>query len=418
MNLKSTLLLLCLICISELFAQNFRVEGTKIFDPEGNEFIVKGTNVTGKGSLWGNTTITDKSKITDCWKFNTIRIYEKLYTTSNVTHQHLLDVLNSFSASKIVCIVDCHDRIGSYYEGSSLTDLKNYFRDLATIYKDNPYVWFDICNEPGQSTTNQAKWTTMYQEVIKVIRVEVGNDNIILVEGGAWGQDAGDWGTGNVKETNSAILRWGNDVKVFNNKTYSNIVMSIHIYDQYRDGGEARIRNYIDAVWAKGHALVVGEWGNYNNSDVSAASRAFAKVIEDRNVGRIVWHWAGGDNNKLCTSGGGRLINDCTNPTNLSELGRFVWDDNHRAIPTGLKQDFSGTKISVYPNPSLGIITVESSMEGHKEVHIYNALGKIVLRKSFGNSRVISFDPGLNAGLYIIMVTNGVVRERATLIVK
>lgn len=412
----TVLMLLISICVSS--AQNFRVEGTKIYNPEGKEFIVKGTNVTGKGSLWGNTTITDKSKIVDCWKFNTIRIYEKFYTTSNVTHQHLLDVINTFSASNIVCIVDCHDKIGSYYEGTSLTDLKNYFRDLATLYKNNPYVWFDICNEPGQSSTNQAKWTTMYQEVIKVIRDEVGNDNVILIEGGAWGQDAGDWGSGNVKETNSAILRWGNDVKTFNNKTYSNIVMSIHIYDQYRDGGEARIRNYVDAVWAKGHALVVGEWGNYNNADVSAAMRSFAKVIEDRDVGRIVWHWAGGDNNKLCTSGGGRLINDCNNPTNLSELGRFVWNDNHKAPPTALKQELSGYKMSVYPNPSVGVVNIEFATEGNRKVSIFNAMGRLVFENLFSDGRIISLTPQITSGLYIVVVDDGIKQERTTLIMK
>jgi mannan endo-1,4-beta-mannosidase len=312
----------------EMWAQKFTVVGTKIFDPEGKEFVAQGTNVTGKGSLWSNTTIADKEKITNCWNFNTIRLYYKLYTTSTVTEQHFYDVIDTFSAAKIVVIVDVHDKIGSYFEGDNLEDLKTFWRDFATKYKDNPYVWFDIHNEPGNGSIDN-RWIVQHQEVIKVIRDEVRADNIIIVEGGAWGQDAPDRGSGDVPASQSMLLTHGQKVKEFGGNTYENIVLSLHIYDQYRHGGPDRIKNYIDRIWADGHALIIGEWGNHNNNDVSAAMQAFAAVLPERNVGRIVWHWAGGDGNKLTTGGSGSTINSCINPTNLTELGTYVWNDNH-----------------------------------------------------------------------------------------
>jgi mannan endo-1,4-beta-mannosidase len=309
-------------------AQNFTVVGTKIYDPEGKEFVAQGTNVTGKGSLWSNTTIADKDKIINCWNFNTIRLYYKLYTNSTVTEQDFYDVIDEFSAEKIVVIVDVHDNIGGYFEGEELADLKSFWRDFAIKYKDNPYVWFDIHNEPGNGSLD-TRWITQHQEVIKVIRDEVRADNIIIVEGGAWGQDAPDRGTGNVPESSSMLLTYGDQVKTFNNTTYENIVLSLHIYDQYKNGTSDRIINYIDAIWAKGHALIIGEWGNHNNNDVSAAMHAFAGVLPERDVGRVVWHWEGGDNNKLTTSRRGSDINSCTDPTNLTQLGTYVWNDNH-----------------------------------------------------------------------------------------
>jgi hypothetical protein len=322
-------LIILILCSNQLIqAQNFTVVGTKIFDPEGKEFVAQGTNVTGKGSLWSNTTIADKDKIINCWNFNTIRLYYKLYTNSTVTEQDFYDVIDEFSAEKIVVIVDVHDRIGGYFEGEELADLKSFWRDFAIKYKDNPYVWFDIHNEPGNGSLD-TRWITQHQEVIKVIRDEVRADNIIIVEGGAWGQDAPDRGAGNVPESSSMLLTYGDQVKTFNNTTYENIVLSLHIYDQYKNGTSDRIINYIDAIWAKGHALIIGEWGNHNNNDVSAAMHAFAGALPERNVGRVVWHWEGGDNNKLTTSRRGSDINSCTDPTNLTQLGTYVWNDNH-----------------------------------------------------------------------------------------
>jgi len=320
-------MLMLILSANQVFAQNFTVVGNKIYDPEGNEFIAQGTNVTGEGSLWNNTTLADKDKIINCWNFNTIRLYFKLYTNSSVSAQDAYDVIDAFTAEKIVVIAEVHDNIGKYFENEELDDLKNFWREFSSKYKNNPYVWFDLHNEPGNGSVDY-RWVIQHQEVIKVIRDEVLADNIIIVEGGAWGQDAPSGGFGDVPPETSTILTYGDEVKSFNGYDYENIVFSLHIYDQYRLGGPDRIVNYIDAIWAKGHALIIGEWGNHNVSDVSSAMHAFAEAMHLRNVGRIVWHWEGGDNNDLTTMGRGSNINDCQNPTNLTDLGHYVWLDN------------------------------------------------------------------------------------------
>jgi mannan endo-1,4-beta-mannosidase len=405
----------------------FTVQGTKIYGPDGKEFIVKGANVTGQGSQWSNTTITDKNLIINCWKFNTIRLYFKMYTTSNVSWQDLLNVVDNFSASNIVVIIDAHDKIGSYYEGSDLNDLKARFRELAIRYKNNPYVWFDICNEPGQTTVDQHKWTYMYREVIKVIRDEVGNNNIILIEGGSWGQDGGDWGTGNVDPNKSAILRWGNDVKTFNNKTYPNIVMSIHIYDQYKNGGATRVANYLQAVKNAGHAMVVGEWGNWNNGDVSEAMEAFATVLKNgTDVGRIVWHWQGGDNNKLTSNGGGRSINSCSNPTNLSTLGRYVWQDNHNtlksvsyAMPAEESIQEQESRISVYPNPvSPGENITVKNIGDDWSIRVTDISGRTIRFEQLTGKNEHILELGqVKSGVYFLIIQNGNSRTMKKLVV-
>jgi mannan endo-1,4-beta-mannosidase len=47
---------------------NFQVIGSKIYDPNGEEFIIKGTNMF----TWeGNTQV---NSIVNQWKFNTVRV--------------------------------------------------------------------------------------------------------------------------------------------------------------------------------------------------------------------------------------------------------------------------------------------------------------------------------------------------------
>jgi mannan endo-1,4-beta-mannosidase len=397
----------------------FTVQGTKIIGPDGNEFIVKGTNVTGQGSFWDNTTIAHKDMIIDCWKFNTIRIYFKLFTNSHVSWQDMLDVIDTFTAAKIVVIVEAHDKVGSYYEGAELDQLKQKYRELANRYVNNPYVWFDIANEPGSTNVDKNKWLTMYQEVIKVIRDEVGNDNIIMVEGGSWGQDAGDWGTGNVDPNRSAILRWGNDVKTFGGKSYENIVMSIHVYDQFRSGGVARIENFIQAIWDAGHALVVGEWGNWNNNDIPMAMDAFAGVLaKGSTVGRIVWHWQGGDRNRLVVGdnsfvSNGSKIDDCENPTNLTPLGAYVWRDNHNLYEvqdpsTSVETLNSLEKVQIFPNPSRNemiTINLNATVSAPWSFTISDMSGRIVVSRSidFGNEYKLNTN-SLNRGTYFLRI--------------
>ncbi|HEY9845162.1 MAG TPA: cellulase family glycosylhydrolase, partial [Candidatus Caenarcaniphilales bacterium] len=149
--------------------------------------------------------------------------------------------------------------------------------------------------------------------------------------------DAGVWNGEPVPHQNSAILQHAPDVINFNGKGYQNIAFDIHPYDQWAKAGsqeriEARLANYFDRVRAMGVPIVVGEFGSENEGyDMMPVVRAMYETAVPRNIGRIVWSWYSGDNSDLTTTGngGGHTINSCDNPTNLTELGKKVWDDTH-----------------------------------------------------------------------------------------
>ncbi len=316
----------------------FTVDGSTIIGPNGKPFVAHGVNINGENWVWRRSTVDDADLIADCWAFNLVRVNSFLFTGQQrwpqyADNNNLDQIVQTYTDRHVVVVFEAHDRIGSYYEGDDLTILLNWFTDLATRYKDNPYVWFDIINEPGgRDSVDAARWVGMHQQAIHAIRDVAGASNIIIVEGANGGQDAGPIGDSLIPTADSAILQYGRDVIDFGGKTYSNIVFSIHPYDQwnYRDD---KLADFFDRVLKDDHAIIVGEYGVDTGQDVRRAAEAMFNTAVPRGIGRIVWHWDGSDNNDLTNSktGGGWEIDDCSNPKNLTWLGQKVWDDNHAA---------------------------------------------------------------------------------------
>lgn len=316
-------------------AGNFSVSGSRILDPMGNPFVAKGVNISGFNWVWQRHSASDVNQIVDCWNFNLVRVNSFLFW-GRVPYQqyevnnNLDEIVNTFTSRGIVVVFEGHDHIGSYYQGEDLNALIAWFTELASRYRDNPYVWFDIMNEPGnRSSIDRDRWVNMHGQVIEAIRNNAQSDNIIIVEGAFGGQDNAYASADMV--TQSAILQHAQEVINYNGQYYENIAFSIHPYDLWNQG-DAKMADYFDRVHAQGMAMIVGEYGVDTGQDVTAATQSMFNTAVPRSIGRIVWHWDGSDNNDLTSGtsqGGGWEINDCANPTNLSWLGQLVWNDNH-----------------------------------------------------------------------------------------
>ncbi len=315
----------------------FTVQGSTIYAPDGSVFIAKGTNVNGANWVWQRRTTDDADLMIDCWGFNLIRVNTFLLSGEQQWNLYgensdLDAIVRTFTQRGVVVVFESHDRIGTYYSGDQLTNLLDWTRQLAQRYKDNPYVWFDVMNEPGgRDGLDGDTWKTVHQRVIKAIRDDAGANNIIIVEGATGGQDAGSSTDGMVQDSDSAILSYASDVISFDGKTYPNIVFSIHPYDLW-NYGDAKMADFFDRVQAKGLAMLVGEYGVQTDQNTQPAAQSMFNTAVPRGIGRVVWHWDGGDDNDLTTNttqGGGWEIDNCQSPTNLSWLGQMVWNDNH-----------------------------------------------------------------------------------------
>jgi len=348
---KVVLLFWATLALSSTTAANFQIVGSTIFDPGGKEFIPMGVNVQGMKWVWPGDPATQADLIANAWKFNIVRVNCKLEdgfwngqnVSANAPYQTLESMetlVEAFTSQKVVVMLDFHDRTGSYYSGNDLENLKEAWREVCDRWGNNPYVWFNIMNEPGGSTPKLPEWVSMHREVIKVIRDEKKNDNIIVVDAHFWGQDIGEWNSNLVPENRSSVLTNGNDLINFNEKTYNNIMFSIHFYDQWNQGStqqvEHKMHDYFTRVKAKGFALMIGEYGtNSNSGDLyfPGVVKAAIKVGTAHGIGLIWWHWYGGDASKLTKTGNGNgaFIDNQTNPTNLTWPGQLIWDRSHYA---------------------------------------------------------------------------------------
>jgi hypothetical protein len=342
------------------FGQGFTVCGSKIYDPSGKEFIVKGTNVGGPGWNWPERTLDNFDHVVK-WKFNTIRLVlkgaptldsqttfscaktgwpEYQYTTFGTVRQ----IVKKYTDAKIVVLLDWQE-VGGIYTGSSLECAKSWWTMLANEYKGNPYVWFDMYNEPN---TDKASWAASFQAIINAIR-GTGNTSPIIASGNYWGQDSNSWSCNTVSDANSAIL-----TSTLNDPT-GNLVYSIHTYDQWMQC-QSKLDNYLDRVLAQGKAILIGEYGIHNKNPVIPAEDYTLAATQARKIGRIQWAFWGGDSNDMTTGGNGGAQN-CVydsngNCTNLSTFGQKVWNDARRNESLGTKP--SGCGATSPPPPASG----------------------------------------------------------------
>ncbi|OCT15139.1 hypothetical protein A8709_13605 [Paenibacillus pectinilyticus] len=329
----------------------FEVNGTTINDPNGNEFIVKGVNVNGPRWPYSRETTQDATLISNVWQFNTVRIntFPRMAQHGVANNLDMNAIVNAFTAKGVVSMIENHDIYGTWaessvtYDGSgnripSVQEMKDWWVNIANTYKNNPYVWFNIANEPGLGSYSNAdsitKWKNFHDDIIGAIRA-TGAQNIIVVDEHNWGQANGYLG-GN---SDSAIISQGAYLK---NK-YANIIFSLHPYDNWSNGA-TRLSNYMTQAHNQNLAVIIGEYGG-SNASTALAMEAVLNVAIPNHIGRVAWHWVseGDDNFNLTTgstSGGGYEINrtDGVKPSNLTWMGSLIWDDNRSSLSTPVPQ--------------------------------------------------------------------------------
>lgn len=306
-------------------AANFKVSGSKILDPAGNEFVAKGVNVNGPYWPWARPTIPDASLITDVWKFNTVRVdtWPEFSGIDN-NNTDLDGIIKAFTDKKVVAIIEEHGYTGTYPTAGQLSTLTGWWATIADKYKNNPYVWFNTMNEPGNSSPAPQTWSDDQEAIIKAIR-GTGAKNIIVLDENNFGQASGFDAT-----TSSAALTYGPSLV----SKYQDLVFSLHMYDAWIYGYQ-RLSDYLAAVKAKGLAVMIGEYGTAGNYSSEVAADMFKNCVPAK-IGRVAWQWTGVDIHQLTTGpeGGGYAIDNTSGakPGNLSYVGNLVWDDNHNTI--------------------------------------------------------------------------------------
>lgn len=166
------------------------VSGTKIVDEHGNTFSLKG--VSSHGLAWFPEYINEDSfkSLRDDFGINTIRL--AMYSNPNDgysknIHEIVKKGVQYASDLGLYVIIDWHilnDNNPNIYK----KEAKEFFIDMATLYKDYPNVLYEICNEPNGNVTWNKDIKPYAEELITEIR-KIDNDAIIIVGTPNWSQD-------------------------------------------------------------------------------------------------------------------------------------------------------------------------------------------------------------------------------------
>jgi len=281
------------------------VNGTKVIDPKGNNFIFRGIN---HAHTWYPDKTTKALTDIAATGANSVRVV--LANGGQWTRTPGADVASIISqckAAKLVCVLEVHDSTG-FGESSAATNISNAANywvssDIKNaIIGQEDYVIVNIANEPYGNNTSAATYTNETSAAIKTLR-NAGLTHLIMVDAPAWGQD---WQ--NIMRDNAATI--------FAADSLSNTVFSVHMYEVYNNA--TTIQNYLTSFQAKGFALIVGEFGTENNgNNVDEAS--ILQITQQMGIGYMGWSWSG---NGSCCVPLDIVIN--WDPSSLSTWGNFL----------------------------------------------------------------------------------------------
>jgi len=349
----------------------FQVNGTKLEDTNGNEFIMRGIN---HAHAWYKGEESTAIRAIAKTGANTVRIavsdgdtwgYDDINTIKNI--------ISLCEQNKLVAVLEVHDATG-LDDVSKLNNAVNYWISMKdALIGNEDTVILNIANE-WYGTWDGKQWAEGYKKAIPQLR-DYGIKNTIMVDCAGWGQYP------------KSIADYGKEV--FNSDPDKNTMFSIHMYE-YGGGDANTVKGNIDSVINQNLALCIGEFGiKHTNGDVD--EKTIMSYCKEKSVGYIGWSWHGnGEEWKYLD-----IANEWSG-NSLSEWGNvLIYDEN------GIKN--TSKRCSVYAdyvNPIAPVdkITVEAE-NGNK-----NGVDTSTSRSGYsGNGYVTGFD---NNNDYIEVTVN------------
>ncbi|WP_410772140.1 fibronectin type III domain-containing protein [Fontibacillus sp. BL9] len=251
----------------------FYINGTTLYDANGNPFVMRGVN---HAHTWYKDQLSVAIPAIAKTGANTVRIVlSDGQQWSKDSLSSIQDIITLCEQNKLIVVLEVHDGTGSDSK-AVLDNIANYWIEMksALIGKEKTVI-LNIANE-WYGTWNGEDWAKGYTSVIPKLR-QAGIKNTIMVDGAGWGQYP------------QSIFDYGQ--QVFNSDPLKNTMFSIHMYE-YAGGNAATVKSNIDNVLNKNLALVIGEFGiKHTNGDVDEAT--IMSYSQDKGVGYLGWSWKG-----------------------------------------------------------------------------------------------------------------------------
>jgi mannan endo-1,4-beta-mannosidase len=189
------------------------------------------------------------------------------------------------------------------------SEYKVRYRQIANQFKNQPDVWFETWNEPymwdRSNGYSDDLWLSDMQQMVDNIR-STGANNIIVVPGAETGQ------------SESVILTKGK--KLLSGR--KNIVFDIHAYEKWLNDSQANIEARMQRLSDAGFAVIFGEIGPHNASDLMNPV-PFLNAARRKRSTVIAWLWKYDSNDRDA------LLDTYGNP---NDNNNYNWGSTYRSF--------------------------------------------------------------------------------------
>ena len=286
---------MCLAMIAQIgvaespIFDGFYVSDGRLYDANGNEFIIRGVN---SGVVWYLAGSHDKIGIRSmdyiaetganalriAWERNTRRLGLPADST-----ELFIEAVSKAIEREMVVIVSLWDGGGSNDVSDLMANVDWWLQDKIKQFlnENRKYVLLNISNEWGGHNLAGFRWAQAYQQAITALR-EAGVKNTLIIDASGWGQ-------------NMTPIRYYAKM-LLEHDPDRNVVFSVHMYGSWNNPDDIT-KNLGWAVENK-IPLIVGEFGyNYNDGNNNLGCRVDVDRIlaecERLGIGWLAWSWAG-----------------------------------------------------------------------------------------------------------------------------
>ena len=324
-------LVFLLLIASGLTAQGFNVSGGRLYDANGNEFIIRGVAHPHAWYLNNVSSLADIASV----GANAIRVVcSSGDRWGETTDSQLTEIIEVSKGHRIIPILEVHDTTGYGEEGAAATlaqAVSYWQRHQGVLSGEESYVIINIGNEP-YGNNNTASWVNDTRSAIQSMR-NAGFSHTLIVDAPNWGQD---W---------SFTMR-DNAQSIYDADPDGNTILSIHMYGVFDTAAE--IQDYIDTIRGMGLPLLVGEFG-HNHSDGNPDEDTIMSYTNQMGIGWIAWSWSGNSDDVSYLD----MVNDFDVNSRTSWGDRVISGTNGLSSSSSLCSVYAGATIPpITPTPS------------------------------------------------------------------
>lgn len=252
-----------------LRTDGFYIEGNRLYDANGNEFVMRGINFPHAWFTKYDETSLDGIQKTGANCVRVVCSSGVKYTKDTV--ESLSAVIEACKKRKLISIFEVHDVTGNNDSEDLLAVVDFWIENKSAFIGQEKYCILNIANE-WMSSIDDEKWKTTYIEALKRLR-NAGIKNTIMIDTSAYGQHGG------------TVAKCGADV--FRADELRNTVFSVHLY-QVAGSNASTIRLNIKHARKNNLCVVVGEFG-YKGVD----EEYIMKYCSENGIGYLGWSWKG-----------------------------------------------------------------------------------------------------------------------------